>query len=156
MDQDYLDSAARSRARQAASTARAEERKDKRREARAGAAQTARLTEETARFVARVRSNPDAKRGTIQQILKDDPFWPEFRRIIYDRDDQTCQCCGRRNGEGVSVRTQHLRTPYEHPELAFDPSNVVLLCQGKDRCTTSAYLEARRNGTSFDLKVTVL
>lgn len=61
----------------------------------------------------------------------------QWRRIIYKRDRYTCQRCGtktrRKHRLGTfcwNLHAHHIQPIATHPELVFEISNGVTLCQG--------------------------
>jgi len=62
------------------------------------------------------------------------PSWKERREQVLERDDRTCQRCGRSEEElGYTPRVHHIRPFPEFDEdevgIAHNPSNLVSLCQ---------------------------
>ena len=67
--------------------------------------------------------------GKVRGGAGDDRNMPEYiawRAAVYERDDFTCQECGRR---GVSLNAHHIKHWQHHPELRFDLSNGITLCE---------------------------
>lgn len=62
------------------------------------------------------------------------PMWKERREQVLERDNRTCQGCGRTEEElGYTPRVHHIRPFSEFDddeiETAHDPSNLVSLCE---------------------------
>jgi hypothetical protein len=53
------------------------------------------------------------------------PAYKAFRDAVRQRDDWTCQDCGKRGGK---VEIHHIASWAEHPSLRYEPSNAVCLC----------------------------
>lgn len=49
-----------------------------------------------------------------------------WRETVFERDDYTCQCCGRR---GVYLNAHHIYSYAFHPEVRYLVSNGLTLCQ---------------------------
>ncbi len=54
-----------------------------------------------------------------------DGRYTEWRRLVFKRDDFTCQVCGER---GASLHAHHLRSWAKHPETRFEVSNGLTVC----------------------------
>ena len=54
-----------------------------------------------------------------------------WRRAVYERDNYTCQECGDRTSKGnkVILNAHHIKPFMEYPELRFDVSNGITLCE---------------------------
>lgn len=53
----------------------------------------------------------------------------EWRRKVYEKDNHTCQGCGRRGWkEGVPLDAHHIKPFSDYPNLRFDVSNGITLC----------------------------
>jgi 5-methylcytosine-specific restriction endonuclease McrA len=62
------------------------------------------------------------------------PLWKERREQVLERDNRTCQACGRNKNElGYTPRVYHIQPFSEFDEdqieLAHHPSNLVALCE---------------------------
>lgn len=49
----------------------------------------------------------------------------EWRRSVFERDQFTCQVCGRRGGP---LQAHHLRSWAKHPDLRFETGNGLTVC----------------------------
>lgn len=49
-----------------------------------------------------------------------------WRRAVFERDDFTCQTCGKR---GVKLNAHHKKSYAWYPELRYDISNGITLCE---------------------------
>jgi 5-methylcytosine-specific restriction endonuclease McrA len=54
------------------------------------------------------------------------PAYIAFRRAVQERDDWTCQSCGKRGGR---IEVHHIKSWAEHPGLRYEPSNGQALCR---------------------------
>lgn len=53
----------------------------------------------------------------------------EWRKAVYERDNYTCQCCGKRGGK---LAAHHLESYDNNPELRTSLENGITLC-GEDK-----------------------
>ena len=53
--------------------------------------------------------------------------YKEWRKAVYERDDYTCQICGKR-GDGIYLNADHIKPLYTNPELIYDVNNGRTLC----------------------------
>lgn len=51
--------------------------------------------------------------------------YKEWRTAVYERDDYTCQCCGKKGGK---LNAHHINRFSEFPELRYDIQNGITLC----------------------------
>ena len=49
-----------------------------------------------------------------------------WRRAVFERDDFTCQTCGKR---GIKLNAHHKKSYAWYPELRYDISNGITLCE---------------------------
>jgi hypothetical protein len=54
------------------------------------------------------------------------PVYIAFRSAVLERDDWTCQSCGKRGGR---LEVHHVKSWAEHPTLRYEPSNGQTLCR---------------------------
>lgn len=56
--------------------------------------------------------------------------WQATIRAVYKRDNYTCQECGGGKTTARSLHAHHIYPWAGHPDLRFDPDNIVTLCRG--------------------------
>jgi endogenous inhibitor of DNA gyrase (YacG/DUF329 family) len=71
--------------------------------------------------------NPNYKDGitSILQRLKGSAAYRQWRKIIFERDNYTCQFCSKRGGD---IQADHIKPVSVFPEAIFDISNGRTLC----------------------------
>lgn len=77
--------------------------------------------------------NSPAWRGGVTSERKkqrDSKQYKEWRTLVFERDDYTCQSCKARNGKGKAVylHAHHIKSFHNFPELRFELNNGVTLC----------------------------
>lgn len=107
---DY-DAARASRERQSAVAAEKEARARRSREARA---------------LQKRKKAAKAKRG--KQPFYASEEWRLLRYQALKRDGGKCACCGRSRKDGVVMHVDHIKPKSRYPQLAFDLSNLQVLC----------------------------
>ena len=67
------------------------------------------------------------------QILRSRAEYKEWRNGIFKRDNWQCQNCGTKSKKGkkVYLHAHHLKSVAEYPELIYEVSNGITLC---DKC----------------------
>lgn len=71
----------------------------------------------------RVKKNWPSK--SIVPLFYNTESWIRLRYDILLRDGRVCACCGRTDGV---MNVDHIRPRHKYPELAYDPSNLQVLC----------------------------
>ena len=66
--------------------------------------------------------------------LKVSSEYKTWRRQVFERDNWTCQKCGKHNGR---LHPHHIKPKSRYPKLLFDVSNGVTLCKECHRKTDS-------------------
>ena len=61
-----------------------------------------------------------------QEKIRKSINYKEWRKQVYERDNYTCQCCGK---TGVALNAHHILNFSTYPDLRFDVSNGVTLCE---------------------------
>lgn len=63
---------------------------------------------------------------TEQHMARNNTYYKEWKRKIFERDDYTCQCCGKRGG---NLNAHHLYNFSEYKDLRYDINNGITLCE---------------------------
>lgn len=76
--------------------------------------------------------------------------WRKMRRFILIRDGYKCQHCGDHNykgrGSAIKLHVHHIKQWITHPELRFDPENLILLCS---KCHNEVHKKLRHTRKSL-------
>lgn len=56
---------------------------------------------------------------------RDSYFYDDWRKMVYENDDYTCQCCGQRGGK---LNAHHIKDFAQYIDLRYDLSNGITLC----------------------------
>lgn len=92
-----------------------------------------RTTKESLKGVQAGAKNPAWKGGVTpeRQRLYKQGGWREFTKQIFARDGYVCQRCkqGISGNKKRSGAAHHIKSWAGHPELRFDPTNVITLCR---------------------------
>ena len=73
-------------------------------------------------------NNPNWKGGVSpinKRIRRSSKFF-QWRKLVFERDNYTCQICNKRGGE---LHPDHIKQFAYHPELRFDINNGRTLCK---------------------------
>ena len=68
-------------------------------------------------------------RKTERQLVMTTAEYKNWRRLIFERDDYTCQICGER---GKKLRANHIKRYVDYPELRTDNDNGITICKACD------------------------
>lgn len=84
---------------------------------------------------------PNWKGGITPEIkaLRKSDEYKQWRTAVYERDNYTCQCCGKHGG---SLRAHHIHSFSSHKHLRFDINNGITLC---DACHDSSVIGGFHN-----------
>jgi 5-methylcytosine-specific restriction protein A len=87
-----------------------------------------------------------------ETVLKGKPFKmrsPEWHTVRNDyiKDHNYCRCCGSRD----NLEVHHIKPFHLHPELELDPTNLITLCEGDNKCHFN--IGHLRNWKTFNEKV---
>lgn len=63
---------------------------------------------------------------TEQHMARNNTYYKEWKRKIFERDNYTCQCCGIRGG---NLNAHHLYNFSEYKDLRYDINNGITLCE---------------------------
>jgi hypothetical protein len=63
----------------------------------------------------------------INALIRNSAEYNQWRNAVYKRDYWTCQECGMKNG--IVLNAHHIKSFSEFPELRFEVSNGVTLCE---------------------------
>lgn len=73
--------------------------------------------------------------------------WRELRYQALKANNGACQCCGRSPAHGVVLHVDHIKPKSKFPHLAFDPTNLQVLCAdcniGKSNKDTTDWMALR-------------
>lgn len=64
---------------------------------------------------------------TSEKFYRSKP-WLDLRYRMLVLRGNRCNACGRGPKDGAIIQIDHIRPRYIYPELAFDPSNLQILC----------------------------
>jgi 5-methylcytosine-specific restriction endonuclease McrA len=80
----------------------------------------------------------------LNEILRKSPYYKEWRKQVFERDNYTCQECRKKGG---SLNAHHLKEFADYPELRFNVSNGKTLCRDCHEETKfgKKYWERRKN-----------
>lgn len=87
-------------------------------------------------LIARWKMSRIKNKGKSQEIelLRKTLEYREWRRKVFERDDFTCQECGKR---GCRLHPHHIKEKSIFPELVFDVTNGITLCRDCHKQTES-------------------
>lgn len=60
-----------------------------------------------------------------QHMARNNTYYKEWKRKIFERDDYTCQCCGKRGG---NLNAHHLYNFSDHEDLRYEVDNGITFC----------------------------
>ena len=63
--------------------------------------------------------------STEETLIRNSPEYREWRKLVYTRDNFTCQRCGSRG----RLEAHHVKSFAEYPELRFDVDNGITYCR---------------------------
>ena len=63
--------------------------------------------------------------------IRNNDEYTDWRKVIFERDNYTCQMCGSHNGNGktIHLNAHHIKPVIKYPELIIDINNGVTLCK---------------------------
>ena len=83
------------------------------------------MSEARTRFYLNGGHPPNWRGGHSKNRKYQNKIWFELRKKIYERDDWTCQRCGKKGG---LLNAHHIIPWSEDPELALEKDNIITLC----------------------------
>jgi 5-methylcytosine-specific restriction endonuclease McrA len=60
---------------------------------------------------------------------RESEIYDAWRKAVYERDEYTCQKCGKTRSDGIKLNAHHKEKFKNNLELRFDISNGVTLCE---------------------------
>lgn len=63
---------------------------------------------------------------TEQHMARNNTYYKEWQRNVFERDNYTCQCCGKRGG---NLNAHHLYNFAEYEDLRYEVENGITLCE---------------------------
>jgi hypothetical protein len=91
--------------------------------------------------------NPNWKGGSTPLALKIRrlPKYIQWRNLIFERDNYTCQICNQRGG---SLEAHHIKKFANHPDLWFNIDNGIILCKS---CHDNTKGKEKKYENSFNI-----
>lgn len=70
-----------------------------------------------------------------------------WRNSVYEKDNYTCQCCGKKNGFGETIKfnAHHINNWADYPELRYDVDNGITMCKECHNKFHSIYGKKKNN-----------
>jgi len=62
----------------------------------------------------------------INNSIRRRKIYKEWRKMVYERDNYTCQICGIR---GIELHANHIKKFSDYPDLRFEINNGITLCK---------------------------
>lgn len=89
-------------------------------------------------------NNPAWKGGITpeRQRLYKTHQWKALIKEIYKRDNYQCQRCGTYKIKGVRFHAHHIKSWADYPQLRFEPTNLITLCN-----TCHTWVHSKQNVT---------
>lgn len=63
---------------------------------------------------------------TEQHMARNNTYYKEWKNKVFERDNYTCQCCGKRGG---NLNAHHLYNFAEYEDLRYDIENGITFCE---------------------------
>lgn len=82
--------------------------------------------------------------GGLSKKTRKDSRYRRWKKAIHDRDDSTCQLCGKPNLLGIDRQADHILAWGPFPDLRFVVDNGWTLCESCHITVTSWERDARR------------
>lgn len=71
----------------------------------------------------------DGGHSPERQTMYARAMWKELKKTILKRDNYRCQDCGGVNTTNNGLVVHHIKAWARHPDLRFEPTNLVTLCE---------------------------
>ncbi len=65
-------------------------------------------------------------KSSENKLIRSSIEYKEWRRQVFERDDYTCHICGIKGG---NLNANHIKKFADYPDLRFDPTNGITLCE---------------------------
>ena len=105
------------------------------------------LSKETKRKISLALGGTGIPQTTKRYYRLRDRKYMEWRSKVFERDNWTCQTCGKRSqsGEQVYLESHHIKSWAKYPKSRYDVENGVCLCVECHRLTRKKYEGHKRN-----------
>lgn len=100
----------------------------------------------------------------VNAPTRNDPEYRRMKKIVRERDDFTCQCCGYRNTKKVNhgLEVHHIFGYKDHLDYRTEDSNCITLCNdchkkyhsvyGKNNVTPITFIKFMREYNTYTIK----
>lgn len=97
------------------------------------------------------QKNPNWKGGiyVTNNAIRRSPQYKRWQKEIYSRDSFTCQICG---SVGKKLRANHIKKFSDFPELRFEVTNGITICESCDYLWVFRREEEWESYFNFNLK----
>lgn len=84
-----------------------------------------------------------------RKIITETPEYNKWRRIIFERDDFTCQKCKKRGGK---LRCHHIKKFSDYPKLRLELLNGITICE---RCDNKFIIHREQKWESYFFEILI-
>ncbi len=108
-----------------------------------------------AKYCSRLCSSKANNKGktSMNKIIRMSKKYKEWRKLVFERDDYTCQDCGIRNQEGIGktieLHPHHIKPFAFFPDLRFELNNGITLCRDCHKKTGTFGKRAKKLAKTF-------